>query len=242
MTLNVAHAAAGPIPPFLRRRVALERRLDAVAAAIVDAAPDIVALQEVDRPSFFSKRIDHFARLSDATRMRPLHSADRVDGSVHPRPGTALLSRASLERPRAHAFRAGLLDDKSFTAGTARIDGALVDVLSVHLDPFSSATRRRQIDAMVRALGPRERPRVVMGDMNSSWSGDVGRLAAALELRAFEPHEARQRTFPAFHPVARLDWILISRELTFVTYAAVPAVVSDHLGVAADVIVAEAQR
>jgi endonuclease/exonuclease/phosphatase family metal-dependent hydrolase len=234
MTLNVAHAAAGPIPPFMRRRATLERRLDGVAAAIAGAAPDIVALQEIDRPTFFSKHIDHFARVAGASGMHAIHSADRVAAEVHPRPGTALLSRAPLDAPRACAFQVWPLDDKSFVAGTVVLGGAALDVISVHLDPFSSAVRRRQIDAMGRALGPRVRPRVVMGDMNSSWRGDVERLASVLEVEPHEPHGAH-RTFPAWRPLARIDWILASPEIAFTSYAVTPAIVSDHLGVVADV-------
>jgi endonuclease/exonuclease/phosphatase family metal-dependent hydrolase len=165
-------------------------------------------------------------------------AAHAADSTVsHPRPGTALLSRTPLGAARAHAFSAWPLDDKSFVAGDVRLDGADVEVVSVHLDPFSSAVRRRQIDAMASALGPRRGPRVVMGDMNSSWRGDVERLARALDVGAFEPHAAH-RTFPSLRPLTRLDWILVSREIAFTGYGTAEAVVSDHLGVVADVTVA----
>ncbi len=51
---------------------------------------------------------------------------------------------------------------------------------------------------------------------------------------AYRP-ELDQPTFPAASPARRLDWILASPELEFVTYRPVEAYLSDHLGVVAEV-------
>jgi endonuclease/exonuclease/phosphatase family metal-dependent hydrolase len=114
-------------------------------------------------------------------------------------------------------------------------------VVSVHLDPFTGGARRRQIEAMRGRLAARDRPLVVLGDMNAPWGrdgrGDVARLARALGLRAWQP-EAPLDTYPAGRPWRRIDWILLSPELEFASYEVVPARVSDHRGVVADVVFA----
>ena len=57
----------------------------------------------------------------------------------------------------------------------------------------------------------------------------------ALGLKAFQP-EAHSPTYPAFRPLRRLDWILISDELDFGGYGTLPVSVSDHLVVTADLV------
>ena len=74
-----------------------------------------------------------------------------------------------------------------------------------------------------------------MGDFNCSWEkGSALRvLAEALGLTAYRADAADLVTFPTTKK--RLDWILISKELEFVAYRAIPDIVSDHLGVVSEV-------
>jgi endonuclease/exonuclease/phosphatase family metal-dependent hydrolase len=160
--------------------------------------------------------------------------------------GTAVLSRGAMQPRESLAFQTSFLDDKGYVRATvapASLGGRAIDVVSVHLDPFTGGARRRQIDAMARWLARRERPVVVMGDMNAAWGretgGDVARLASVLGLCAWEPRGGGRGalgTYPAGRPWRRIDWILVSPELSFASYAVVPARVSDHRGVVADVV------
>ena len=59
-------------------------------------------------------------------------------------------------------------------------------------------------------------------------------LAGLLNLSVYEPHANGLSTYGA--KGARLDWILISEELSFENYAVFPDVVSDHFAVAANLV------
>jgi endonuclease/exonuclease/phosphatase family metal-dependent hydrolase len=265
MTLNCAHGARAPVPPIFVGRAAIARNLDAIGAAIDGVRPDVVALQEVDRGAFWSGRLDHVAAVASGARMPHFAFGAHEDaprlGLHH---GTAVLSRAPLHAPESMAFGTSPVDDKGWvkvTLAPEALGGRAVDVVSVHLDPFTPWARRRQIAMMAAALGPahRERPLVVMGDMNAGWGrdgrGDVARLAEALGLHTWDPAHAgsmgegtlehdrahvvpcyQHGTYPARRPWRRIDWILLSPELAFASYATVPAEVSDHRGVVADVV------
>jgi endonuclease/exonuclease/phosphatase family metal-dependent hydrolase len=244
MTLNCAHGARFPLPPIVFSRRAIERNLDAIGAVVAAERPDVVALQEVDRDDFWSSRIDEVRRVARAAGMEHSIFGAHVDaprlGMHH---GTALLSSAPVVGRESMPFRTSFLDDKGYvraTATPAQLGGVEVDVVSVHLAAVAPWTRREQIAAMARTLGRRDRPVIVMGDMNASWRrgrGAVATLARALGLHAYQP-DARLDTYAAGHPFRRIDWILVSPELTFRSYAVVPARVSDHCGVVADVMLA----
>lgn len=260
MTINCAHGARAPVPPLFVGRAAIARNLDAIGAAIDGVRPDVVALQEIDRGAFWSGRLDEVGAVASGARMP--HAAFGAHKDV-PRlglhHGTAVLSRAPLHAAESTAFRTSPVDDKGWVKVTVlpeALGGRPVDVVSVHLDPFTPWARRRQIAMMAAAMGPqrRERPLVVMGDMNAAWGrggrGDVARLAGALGLHAWEPDAGlrdRERgrgqgTYPAGRPWRRIDWILLSPELAFASYATVPADVSDHRGVVADVVLASSRN
>ena len=80
-----------------------------------------------------------------------------------------------------------------------------------------------------------------MGDLNSEWqlrNSTVQYLSQQLALSAYSPEQADLDTFPAFGE--RLDWILVSPEIKFRSYRVLPDVVSDHRGVLAELVLADA--
>ena len=80
-----------------------------------------------------------------------------------------------------------------------------------------------------------------MGDFNCEWAGKeptLRTLAQKLGLRSYRPEAGDMMTFPSLNK--RLDWILISPELEFVTYEALADVVSDHRGVVASLRMSDA--
>jgi endonuclease/exonuclease/phosphatase family metal-dependent hydrolase len=247
MTINCAHGARAPIPPIFVGRDAIARNLDAIGAAIDGVHPDVVALQEIDRGAFWSGGLDEVAAVASGANMPHFaFGAHRHVPQLGLHHGTAVLSRPALHAPESTAFRTSPIDDKGWvkvTLAPEALGGSAVDVVSVHLDPFTPWARRRQIAMMHRALAHRERPLVVMGDMNAAWGrdgrGDVARLARVLGLHAWEPTvDAGHGTYPVGRPWRRIDWILLSPELAFASYATVRADASDHRGVVADVVLA----
>ncbi|GMU04956.1 endonuclease/exonuclease/phosphatase family protein [Corallococcus caeni] len=233
LTLNVAHGAPFAVPmPFLRRRSALLGTLDRVAALLSREAADVVALQEADRSSLFSGRVDQVARIAEQAGYPHVHHGVHSGVAGLFAQGTALLCRHPLEsRDTAHFGRDRRMDKGYVVATLAGERGP--EVVSLHLDPFSPAVRQRQVDQLIHALRQRpERPRVVMGDFNAEDAdGPVARLCAALGLHTPADGEP---TYPVPRARQRLDQVLISHALRFTRYARLPDAVSDHHAVVAE--------
>ncbi|MCY1030619.1 endonuclease/exonuclease/phosphatase family protein [Corallococcus sp. BB11-1] len=237
LTLNVAHGAPFAVPlPFLRRRADLLGTLDGVAALLVREAADVVALQEADRSSLFSGRVDQVERIAARAGYPHVHHGVHSGVPGLFAQGTALLARGILEAREAAHFGRDRRVDKGYVVATlAAEDGPGPDVVSLHLDPFSHAVRLRQVDRLIHALRQRpERPRVVLGDFNAEdveGQGPVARLCDALGLHA--PQEG-EPTYPVPHARQRLDWVLASTTLRFTRYTRLPEAVSDHHAVVAE--------
>ena len=242
MTLNAAHGRQTAAHQALLRRETMVRNLQDIASTMVGVQADVVALQEADGPSAWSGNFDHVAMLAELAGMdshyRGNHNPFGV-GKFDFASGTALLARHRLEGPSSHRFGAFGGDTKGFVIASVRLpamDDTPIDVVSVHLDFAVPALRRRQIHTMLDILEARQRPLVVMGDLNCCWNRDprtMELLTRSLGLNAYRAF-SHVPTFPSHRPRHRLDWILVSPELEFRGYHTVPVRISDHLGVVAD--------
>ena len=226
MTLNLAHGRGTGQHQALLRADALRANLGRVADMLRAERPDVVAFQEADGPSSWSGRFDHVAEVARRAgyphRFRGDHvSTDRL------RYGTAIISRRPIDGAASHRFSPSFPTPlKGFVVGS--VDG--IDVVSVHLDFLRAGARRAQMRRMVEVLAGRGRPLVVLGDFNCEWNEALRGLASQLGLHTVRPAAA---TFPSQGPARRLDWILASRELEFVSYRVVATPLSDHLAVVA---------
>lgn len=241
-SLNVAHGRRNTANrPFLRRHTA-QRNLHHIAETVRGLTPDVVALQEADGPSAWSGNFDHVATLAEQTDLTDHYRGDHNPfqwGRFRLASGTALLANQPLQEPSSHRFAVSWRDTKGFVAATVTVpewDNAEIDIVSVHLDFLIPRVRRKQILQLAERLIPRQRPCVVVGDLNCCWQWEprsLQLLMETLDLEAFEPHSLAP-TFPSRRPIRRLDWVLISPELTYDAYHTLPIPLSDHLGVVAD--------
>jgi len=241
MTLNVAHARKEGRHQALQSVAALRRNLEAIAGVLRRERPHVVALQEADGPSAWSGGFDHVEMLA---RLGGFDHAFRGEhnpvalGRLELSYGTALLSRLPLDEPRSHAFLETWRDTKGFVTATVEAEalGGAIDVVSLHLDFLAARVRRRQLEQLVERFRERARPLVVMGDFNCEWSERRRSLEQLRhELRLRPPSGAAHATFPAWRPLVRLDWILVSEELDFFSYETLPDRLSDHLSVLAEI-------
>ncbi len=241
-SLNVAHARRNaPVKPYLGRRKA-QRNLSDIAEALTALAPDVVALQEVDGPSTWSGNFDHVAAIARQSGFVDHYRGDHNElrfGRFRMAAGTALMARQPLLDPVSHRFAVSWRDTKGFVVAALEVPGwggISVDVVSVHLDFLTPSVRREQIRRMVDQLADRDRPLVVLGDLNCCWQHEprsMDLLVRHLDLQAHEP-ESLVPTYPAHRPRRRIDWILASPELDFHGYHTVHAPLSDHLVLVAD--------
>lgn len=249
LTLNVAHGRKLATHQALLSPHTVRKNLEEIAVVLRAARADVVALQEADGPSAWSGNFDHVALLAHLCGHAAHYRGEHNSFSLRRAPlasGTALLSRSPFHSTRSLRFGTTWRDTKGFVLATVPIaawKGIELDVVSLHLEPFNPVVRRQQVRALVDELGARHRPLVVLGDFNCSWSDEARQLrplARELRLRACHPHQ-RAPTYPARRPWRRLDWILASPELDFAAYRTLPNPVSDHLGVAADLVLRQPQ-
>ena len=77
---------------------------------------------------------------------------------------------------------------------------------------------------------------IILGDFNSNWFSEesvVKALADRAGLKVYKPGADNMYTYVSKE--RRLDWILISSELEFVSYRVLPDIISDHFAVIAEV-------
>ncbi len=247
-SLNVAHARRNvPVQPYLGRRRA-QRNLAEIAETLKVLAPDVVALQEVDGPSTWSGNFDHLAAIARQSGFADHYRGDHNEfgfGRFRMTAGTALMARQPLLDPASHRFSVSWRDTKGFVVAVLEVPewgGLAIDVVSVHLDFLAPSMRRKQILRMVEQLEHRQRPMVLLGDLNCCWHHEprsMDLLVSHLGLAAHEP-DSLVPTYPAHRPQRRIDWILASPEIDFHGYHTVHAPLSDHLVLVADLTMRDA--
>ncbi|HTJ22675.1 MAG TPA: endonuclease/exonuclease/phosphatase family protein [Gemmatimonadaceae bacterium] len=229
--------------------------LDGTIAAIRDAKPDIVGLQEVDvhwgeRSGFVDQAAALGERLGMAVRFAHIYSIPVQDTSLPPREfGVALLSRLPIVAWRndtltrlstqdstpVPAPAPGLLD------ATVDVRGTRVRVFSTHLDYRADPrVRQRQVAEMLGYIGRPSVPTILLGDLNAEpHAPELAPLLAVLHdswLPAFGPG----LTYPADVPRKRIDYVLVSLQF-HVDATVVPAIeASDHRPVIVDLSLAPA--
>ncbi|MHC4157289.1 MAG: endonuclease/exonuclease/phosphatase family protein [Planctomycetota bacterium] len=226
MTLNVAHGRGDGPNQVLQKGKAIKMNLDQIGAVLRREGPDIAAVNQV---SYLAEK----AGFAYSVR------AEHVKG-MNISYGTGLLSTPALREPLSVTFDPSPPTfSKGFTVATVDWPGEPnmeVDVVSVHLDFSRKSVRARQVEDMIERLSSRGRPLIVMGDFNSEWRSSksaVRALAERFNLKAYQPASPRMDTFPLLG--MRMDWVLISADLEFVTYQVLPDVISDHYAVLCEV-------
>lgn len=239
LTLNIAH---GRRSAGLKASVApetVQANLAAVAAFLREQDADLVALQEVDAASTWTNSVDQLEYLAEAAgypyRYHGIHF-DAAMGPLRMAYGTGLLSRLELRDTVSWVLPGSSWHSKGAVAAAIEINGQPVTVVSVHLDSGDSASRMRQVDALVALISKRNRPWVILGDLNSTWADEsdaVRRMCEELGVRPARSDSERRPTYPASSPHKSIDWILVSPEIEVLRAEVLAEAVSDHLAVSA---------
>ncbi len=238
LTLNMAHARGTGSNQMLQDTDEARKNLDNISKLLKQQSPDVVSLQEVDYQSFWNGKFDHVGVIAQQADFSNSVSGSHVVG-LGLDYGTALVSKLDLRHPESVVFSPSVVSaSKGFVVSSIRWPGKScieVDVVSTHLDFASEDTRREQAAEIIEKLQQRGRPIILMGDFNTGWkrsNSAVRVLAANLDLHSYAPDDRSMVTFPKH--TRRLDWILVSPEISFDSYGVLPTQVSDHLGVVSD--------
>lgn len=246
-TLNMAHGRRDARNQVFLDEEAIRANLLELGALMDRAEADMIALQEADAASWWSGDFNHVDFLTENTMygcsLHGIHASNRIYDF-----GTALVSPHGFQGGFVHSFEPSPpTTTKGFTVaalewnpGNALPGPLLVKFVSVHLDFSRRSVRLSQVREMTHRLEGLDGPMILMGDFNTDWQTEdssLRMLADSLGLTVFEPHAQGYSTYG--EEGARLDWIMISSNLDFKTYAVYPDVVSDHFAVVAEIVLGE---
>jgi endonuclease/exonuclease/phosphatase family metal-dependent hydrolase len=214
--------------------------LEDVASLVRSTSADIVLLQEVDRGTARSGKVDQLQVMSTATGLDSAfgRSLD-YDGGQY---GIAALSRARLEDaettplptnpPQARA--GGAVEPRAALAATTRTPIGTVRVMTTHLDASRDDEFRLQESAYLLTV-LRERlskgiPVLIGGDFNAEpGSRVIERLrAGGLRDAWTECGRGDGLTYPARQPVKRIDYLFLTGSLGCSTARVIETTISDH--------------
>lgn len=240
-TLNISHGRNQSMNQMFVRTKRTYENLDRIAALYGRVDADIVALQEADAASKWSGKFDHVEYLVKNTRYSCFIHGHHARSWLYSY-GTALLSKITFSKSESVEFAA---TPPTTTKGYVRADfdwmsnGRItpVTVVSVHLDFSRKKVRDAQIAQMIAELSDSESELIIMGDLNSRWSdkrSHVRDLAEGLGLIAHKPESDELGSYKSTSG-KRLDWILVTPHLEFVSYKVLPDVVADHLAIVAEI-------
>ncbi|MGH7449582.1 MAG: endonuclease/exonuclease/phosphatase family protein [Longimicrobiales bacterium] len=232
-----------------------------IGAVIRAAAPDVVALQEVDvhwseRSGFADQAAALGQMLDMQVRFAPIYEVPTADAAPQERRaparqfGVAILSRHPIVEFRNHIIpRLSTQTDDSeprplpgFLEAVIAVRGDRIHVFNTHLDYRADPRVRVQQVAAMLELMPEAVPLILMGDLNAPpAAGELQPLLARLS-DAWAGRQESGHTYPASTPDRRIDYILLSAHFTVSGARVVPAAASDHLPVVADVLVNARRR
>ena len=236
-TLNIAHGRGSSLNQMFIGKSNIERNIDTAAGQLATQNAHVVALQELDVDSLWAGGFNHAARLMENGPMNCFVLGLHAQTWLY-RFGTGLLSEVRLTEPRVVDFEPtpptttkGLV---SATMNWRRGEEVKpVRIASVHLDFSRKDARKRQLADIISAINESPVPIILMGDFNEQWRSDdsvVRRLVEEAGMKAYQPES---EDLPSYKS-KRLDWILVSPELEFVSYQVVGEEVSDHRMVTAE--------
>lgn len=180
--------------------------IDRIAGVISSTAPDLVALQEIDRGCTRSGNRDTLAELSEALGMAYCFgkTIDLQGGEY----GIGVLSRFPIMSSRTHLLPSE--DEQRCVLETTVDTGDITGLLcfaSVHMDFPSEEVRIRQISALLEVFRDRSGPIILAGDFNDERSHTSVKMMAEAGWEILD--RDGQKTFPSPEPEIEIDFVML---------------------------------
>jgi endonuclease/exonuclease/phosphatase family metal-dependent hydrolase len=188
----------------------VDRKLDVprIAELIKSVEPDLVALQEVDRATERTNKVDQPAELARLTGLHVAFGGNiRFQGGDY---GNAVLSRLPISRTKNHQLprfddgeQRGVLEVEVKMPNNA---GALL-FLATHLDHRAGDRERVASAKAINAIvaGRASQPAVLAGDLNDVLGSETLRQFETVWARA---NKQQLPTIPVAQPTRQIDFIL----------------------------------
>jgi endonuclease/exonuclease/phosphatase family metal-dependent hydrolase len=204
------------------------RSIERIGAVVRDAGAEVAGIQEVHQRLPQSGLADQPRALQQATGMRCLFGPALSVGIG--RYGNAVL--ASVPTRRRAVYRLpGEGEPRAALAVELEMEGRPLVLFCTHFG-LSTAARATQAARLAEAVRAADAPVVVVGDLNAT--PDAPEVRALLDAGLLHPASPVEPTFPSDTPNCRIDYILISPELSCDRYEVIASTASDHLPVVAD--------
>jgi endonuclease/exonuclease/phosphatase family metal-dependent hydrolase len=211
-----------------------------LAQLVRTTSPDIVLLQEVDRGTNRSGKVDQLRTLIEASRDEGIfgRSLD-YDGGQY---GIAMLSREGfvfnetvpLPVQPVQARSGGAHEPRVALVATAQTSGGRLQVVNTHLDASADESNRLQeVEGVLNAVRPRvsaTTPVMVGGDFNAEPASAVVQKLRAAGLRDAwtECGQGDGFTYPADQPTKRIDYLFLTGSLRCTAAQVIDTRISDH--------------
>lgn len=218
-----------------------DRGLEGLTKTLAGAEADVIALEEVDKGTRRSGKVDQAAALGKALGLHHAfvpHFA--YQGGEF---GVALLSKHPIVRAERRTVKGSRLSQLDATVRTPQGD---VRVLVVHFTvtfPFRDDREQRATDA-ARALEAKaaaavaaaeQGPVLVLGDMNDdSGSPTYEAFSKTLQDACDVKGAGLAKTWNSAFPLTRIDYVWASKQFEVTSCDTISSVASDHLPVVAE--------
>lgn len=213
--------------------------IERIAEVIRSLRADVVGLQEVYDGSPRGPYGDQPRQLEELTGMRCIFwSHLSLRGNEY---GNAVLTHGKVGPATMYRLPGALLQPRALVEVEIEVAGLTLDFFCTHLVHFGAVmarSRGRQLAEVARRVSARNRPRILVGDLNTGWSSlDMEALARA---GLYPVCKEEVRTYPARRPRYCLDHIFTARAWQCLGVQTVNAAPSDHRPLIADLVPAPA--
>jgi endonuclease/exonuclease/phosphatase family metal-dependent hydrolase len=182
--------------------------LDRIASVIIDAEPDLVALQEVDYKTNRAKKYDLATELGWRAKMAPIFGRAMYydDGEY----GEAVLSRFTIIGSRnvslPHLPKSEPRAALEIT--TVLPTGDTISFIGSHLDHLKSPVDRiSQVKEINNVFKHNKYPTILAGDLNDVPGSEAMNILETVWKSTYDPKNP-DPTFPSDGPIKKIDYVI----------------------------------
>ena len=185
--------------------------LDVLADLILNANPDLVALQEVDFKVNRSKKYDLVTELAWRTKLAPLFGkAMNYDGGEY---GEGILSRYSFLKTRnvALPYIPGQEPRAALEVLTTLPSNDTIAFVATHFAHEGNAGRVLQAQKVNEVFSQNSHPTILVGDLNAIPGSEPINILEEVWTGTYNK-ENPEYTFPSHDPQSKLDYVMFYPE------------------------------
>ena len=205
--------------------------LDAIAKVIIDAEPDLVALQEVDFKTNRAKKYDLVTELGWRTKMSSIFGrAMEYDGGEY---GEGVLSKYTFIKSRniVLPYTVGREPRAALEIITRLPSGDTIAFVGTHLDHLQDEKDRvAQVKKINKIFSDNKYPTILVGDLNAIPGSKPINILEEIWMASYNKQNPKP-TFPSNNPTKKIDYVMCypkDRWLVHETEVIQDTVASDH--------------